>query len=489
MGKKVLFAVILLLLGCLIGVGAFTFLKKSALSPAPVFVPGQTTELGEKGKAFSEVVGAVSPAVVNISTVRVMKRDAFQNDPFFEFFDEFFNPFYDSEGPKKWKEQGLGSGVMVSPDGYIITNNHVVSDAEHIKVTLYDGRTFKGKVVGADPKTDLAVVKISAGQLPVLTWGDSDNLKVGEFVLAIGNPFGLSHTVTMGIISAVGRANVGIAEYEDFIQTDAAINPGNSGGPLVDTAGRLIGINTAIFSKSGGYQGIGFAVPANMARLIMEQLLKEGRIIRGWLGVTLQSLTPELAERFGWGTTSGALIGEVVAGSPADRAGLKRGDIIQQFGGKDISGPSALKNLVARSRPGGQIQLTVFRNRKQIKVTASIGELPRDYAGVMPSETLQEGKQQAFSGLSVMELTRDIARQLGAGGSGNGVVVIRVQEGSPSEDAGLRRGDIIQEIDRKDIGGLDDFRRMEQELPPDEPVLLYVNRGGRKFYMTLLASE
>ena len=227
--------------------------------------------------------------------------------------------------PKKWKEQSLGSGVIVSPDGYIITNNHVVEQADEIRVTLFDKRSFKAKVIGADNKTDVAVVKIDADNLYAVQWGDSDKLQVGEFVLAIGNPYGLSHTVTMGIISAVGRANVGIADYEDFIQTDAAINPGNSGGPLVNTKGELIGINTAIFSKSGGYQGIGFAVPSNMARLVMNQLIQKGKVTRGWLGVTIQEITPELSQKFGLEAAKGALVGDVAKGSPAEKSGLKEG--------------------------------------------------------------------------------------------------------------------------------------------------------------------
>jgi len=259
----------------------------------PSFTPRVPAQIIETSRAFSEIASAVSPAVVNISTTKVIKSETlpFSEDPFFEFF----RPFHDFKMPKQWKEKSLGSGVIVSSEGYIITNNHVVEQSEDMKVTLYDKRRFNGKIVGADPKTDIAVIKISAENLSAVPLGDSDKLQVGEFVLAIGNPFGLSHTVTMGIISAVGRANVGIADYEDFIQTDAAINPGNSGGPLVNTKGEIIGINTAIFSRSGGYQGIGFAVPSNMARLVMDQIMKQGKIVRGWLGVTIQEITPELS--------------------------------------------------------------------------------------------------------------------------------------------------------------------------------------------------
>jgi serine protease Do len=487
--KKVFIGIALLLLGFVLGGVSFQFLNKQSPLPAPqVYTPKISSRIVQTSRAFSDIVNAVSPAVVNISTIKVLRRDTgFSDDPFFDFFNEFFSPFYDFGPQRKWKEQSLGSGVIVSPDGYIITNNHVVSNAERIKVTLYDKRVFKGKVIGADPKTDIAVVKISSEDLPTIPWGDSDELQVGEFVLAIGNPFGLSHTVTMGIISAVGRANVGIADYEDFIQTDAAINPGNSGGPLVDTEGNLIGINTAIFSKSGGYQGIGFAVPSNMARRIMEQLIEEGRVIRGWLGVSIQELTPELSKKFGHKTLKGALVGETLKGSPAEKSGIRRGDIILQYGGKEVTSPAALKNMVAQSKPGTKVPITILRNKKQLRLITTVGELPVEMDKPV-AEPAFETEQSAFSGLSVITLTEDIARQLGLDRNETGVVVIGVQAGSPAEEAGIKRGDVIQEIDRKRIMTLDDFMRIASEIKPDETVLMFINRGGKKFYLTVLAS-
>jgi len=480
----------LLLLGFVFGGLTFYYLPgKSRISPpaAQVLVPGAAGDVIEASKAFSQVVNAVSPAVVNISTVKVVGRgnSAFSEDPFFEFFNDFFNPFYDGL-EKNWREQSLGSGVIVSSDGYIITNYHVVSNAEKIRVTLFDKRTFNGKVIGADPKTDIAVVKISAGGLPVLPWGDSDRLQVGEFVLAIGNPFGLSHTVTMGIISAVGRANVGIADYEDFIQTDAAINPGNSGGPLVGIHGDLIGINTAIFSKSGGYQGIGFAVPSNMARSIMEQLVKEGKVVRGWLGITIQELTPEMAKKFGYDGVKGALVGEALAGSPAERGGIRSGDIVLKYGGKDVEGPAELKNMVARSRPGEKVPVVLLRDRKQLRLIVSIGDQPGEQE--RPEARPASGSPSSiFSGLSVINLTGDIARQLDLEGGESGVVVVGVRAGSPAEVAGLRRGDLIQEIDRMRVEDVEDFNRIAAAIQPDETVLMFINRAGRKFYLTVQA--
>src|SRR4030042_5598331 len=353
MKKKVFISIVILLSGFFLGGLTFYFLGKITEQQRYLpytGIPNVPRQTIETSRAFSEIVSAVSPAVVNISTTKVIRRDAKSlfEDPFFDLF----SPFHDFGMTKKWKEQSLGSGVIVSPDGYIITNNHVVEKGDEIKVTLFDRRTFKGKIVGADPKTDIAILRIDASSLPTLSWGDSEKLQVGEFVLAIGNPYSLSHTVTMGIISAVGRANVGIADYEDFIQTDAAINPGNSGGPLENIKGELIGINTAIFSRTGGYQGIGFAGPSNMGRPIIGQLIQKGKVIRGWIGVTIQELTPELVQKFGLKKSNGALVSDVAKDSPAAKAGIIRGDIILEFNGKEIKEVSSLRNMVAQSKIG-----------------------------------------------------------------------------------------------------------------------------------------
>ena len=327
--------------------------------------------LTKTGQAMAEIAEAVKPAIVNISTTRTIKiqgRDQFLDDPFFKrFFGDQFKM------PKERKTAGLGSGVIVSSDGYILTNYHVIKDADEIKVLLSDKRDFKGKVVGTDPKTEIAVIKIEATNLPTIKWGDSNRLKVGEIVLAIGNPYGLNQTVTMGIVSAVGRANVGIAEYEDFIQTDAAINPGNSGGAMVNVKGELVGINTAIFSTSGGYQGIGLAIPSDMAKDVMDSLIAKGKVVRGWLGVSVQSITPELAKQFNLKEEKGALVGDVVEESPAEKAGIQRGDIITAYEGKKIDEPYQLRNMVANTSPGKEVELTIVRENttKTIKVTIS----------------------------------------------------------------------------------------------------------------------
>ena len=489
MKRKIFIGIAILLSGFLLGGLTFYVLGKIAgrhgYTPYTV-TPTVPRQMMETSKAFSEIVSSVSPAVVNISTTKVVRKDAgpFFKDPFFDLF----SPFHEFEVPKKWKEQSLGSGVIVSPDGYIITNNHVVEKAEEIKVTLLDRRTFKGRIVGADPKTDIALVRIDADNLPTLTWSDSERLQVGEFVLAIGNPYGLSHTVTMGIISAVGRANVGIADYEDFIQTDAAINPGNSGGPLVNIKGEIIGINTAIFSRTGGYQGIGFAVPSNMVRLVMDQLVQKGKVVRGWIGITIQELSHELTQKFGLKKSNGALVSDVEKGGPAERAGIVRGDIILEFNGKEVKDVSSLRNMVAQSKGGSEISIRIFRSGKEYTVKVVIVDLPKEIAEVVPDRLPKDSEADVLIGLAVMDLTREIARQLGFNKDEGGVVVIRVEPGSPADEAEIKKGDIIKEIDKKRIDNLEDFNRITSTINKNETVLLFVNRGGKRFYIILKAS-
>ncbi|HXZ24884.1 MAG TPA: DegQ family serine endoprotease [Nitrospiria bacterium] len=465
----------------------------SATSPAPA--PLRTggpppPASASDNQLFVKVAESATPAVVNVSTSRVIKgrqggsqQNPMFEDPFFRRFfgDDFFRQF---QTPPSRREQSLGSGVIVDPNGYIVTNNHVVAQADEIKVLLADKREFTGKVVGSDPKTDVAVVKIDAKDLPTIPWGDSGELKVGEYVLAIGNPFGLNQTVTMGIISAVGRANVGIADYEDFIQTDAAINPGNSGGALVNTRGQLIGVNTAIFSRSGGYMGIGFAVPSNMVRLVMTSLIKEGKVTRGWLGVSIQEVTSELAKQFGLQEAKGALVSDVLKDTPADRAGLKRGDIVIKHNGHDIANAGQLRNLVAETEVGRQVDVTIIRDKREKTLTIKIDEQPKELAGggggsPAPSEN------EALSGLEVQQLTPDLADQLNLPHSLTGVVITTVEDGSLAEEAGVRAGDVMVEINRQAIKSLNDYQRIGRQLKPGESVLLLLNRNGQMLFVTL----
>ncbi|GAB4484042.1 MAG: DegQ family serine endoprotease [Thermodesulfovibrionales bacterium] len=486
MKNKIGFGFFVLLVGVLIGGLSFYFLQKMAVQQPgslPHVAPYVPRQIIETSKAFSDIASSISPLVVNISTTKIVRREA---GPFFDDpFSDFFSPFRNFKTPKKWKEQSLGSGVIVTTDGFIITNNHVIEQADEIRVTLFDKRSFKAKIIGVDTKTDMAIVKIDAQGLPAAQWGDSDKLQVGEFVLAIGNPYGLSHTVTMGIISAVGRANVGIADYEDFIQTDAAINPGNSGGPLVNTKGELVGINTAIFSRSGGYQGIGFAVPSNMARLVMNQLMEKGKVTRGWLGVTIQELTPELAQKFGLKDAKGALIGDLAKGSPAEKAGLKRGDVILEYNGKRVSDVGNLRNMVAQSRVGAEVQILILRGSKEYTVRVVIAELPKDMAESVPGGSADEPSLDGLASLTVIDLSREVARQLGLHKDEKGVVVARVEPGSSAEEVDIRKGDVIQEIDRKKVEGIADYNKISAGIKPGDTVLLFVNRGGRKFFVTL----
>src|SRR4030066_779684 len=436
--------------------------------------------LSKTGQAIAEIVEGVKPAIVNISTTRTIKV---QRGPESLFEDPFLRRFFGEESPlrlpKERKAMSLGSGVIVDPNGYILTSNHVIQGAEEIEVTLSDKRDFKGKIIGTDPMTDIAVIRIEGDHLPTINLGDSDKLRVGETVLAIGSPYGLSGTVTMGIVSAVGRANVGIASYEDFIQTDAAINPGNSGGALVNVKGDLVGINAAIFSTSGGYQGIGFAVPSNMARTVMESLIKKGKVVRGWLGVTIQPLTSELAKQFNLKEENGALIGDLVEGGPAEKAGIVRGDVIIEYEGKKIDEPNQLRNMVANTEPGKEVELTIIHENKTAKKRVTIGELPTE----MQKSSTRE-YNNLLRGVSIQDLTPELINRLNLPKRLKGVVVTGISEDSPAVMA-LTQGDVIQEINRQKITNVKEYETIVSKLNPDEDILLLIYRNGSSIFFPL----
>jgi serine protease Do len=373
--------------------------------------------------------------------------------------------------------------VIVSPDGYVITNNHVVEGANELTVTLPDKREFKGKIVGTDPKTDLAVVKIDASGLPFVKWGDSSKLQVGEYVLAIGNPFGLNSTVTLGIVSALGRGRMGITQYEDFIQTDAAINPGNSGGALINTAGELVGINTAIISQTGGYQGVGFAVPAGMAKPVLESLIATGKVVRGYLGVAIQDLTPDLAKSFGVAKTRGVVVSDVTEDSPAERGGLKQGDVITAYQGKPVEDAAALQRAVTRTPVGTKAAIKVVRDGRDLELTVTVGEQSERVrvAGADPS------MENALAGLEVQGLNQQMARELGISGKVHGVVVVGVEPGSLAERAGVAQGDVIREINRQPVKSVKDYEKVASSLKKDEPALLLISRRGASLFVTIKA--
>jgi serine protease Do len=421
--------------------------------------------------------------VVNISTTGTVtiERSPFGdmfNDPFFRRFfgDQFEHP---GKEPQKRKTAALGSGVIVSEDGYILTNNHVIQNADEIKVLLTDKREFIGKVIGTDPKTDLAIIKIDAKGLPVLPIGDSSTLKIGDVVFAVGNPFGLNQTITMGIVSAVGRSNVGIADYEDFIQTDAAINPGNSGGALVSGDGKVVGINTAIFSTSGGYMGVGFAIPSNMAKSVMDSIIKHGKVIRGWLGVSIQNLTKDLADQFGIKDQQGALIAQVMKDSPAEKAGLQRSDVITEFNGKKVADATALRNLAADTRPGAAAEITIMRDKERKVLKVTMGEMPDGEKPVQRAE-----RENALNGVAVQDLTPEMRRQLNIGEEIRGVIVSDVAANSPAFGK-IVRGDVIQQVDRKDIESVADFDKASAVLKAKDTVLLLVYRNGGSLYLAI----
>ena len=377
----------------------------------------------------------------------------------------------------------MGSGVIVSPDGYIITNNHVVDGASELTVTLPDKREFKGKIVGTDPKTDLAVIKIDASNLPHVRWGDSSKLQVGEYVLAVGNPFGLNSTVTLGIVSALGRGHMGITQYEDFIQTDAAINPGNSGGALINTAGELVGINTAIISQTGGYQGVGFAVPASMAKPVFESIVKTGKVVRGYLGVAIQDLTQDLAKSFGLKQAKGALVSSVAEDSPAQRAGLKQGDVIVAYQGKPVEDPAALQREVTHTPVNTKATLKIIRDGREQEVTVTIGE----QAETVKVASADFSTENALAGLEVQSLDLQAARELGLHGKVQGVVVVNVEPDSLADRAGLAQGDVIKEINRQPIKSVRDYEKIVSNLKKDESVLLLINRRGTALFITVKA--
>ena len=472
------------------------WLPNGTAGPEPVLAPlarpvataPQLPMSGGNGKNFVEIAKSVKPAVVNIAATHTGKAgEGPQGSPFDDpFFRRFFGDEFKRDMPKERKEKGQGSGVIVDPSGLIITNNHVVNKADDIRVVLSDKREFKAKLIGTDSKTDIAVIKIEATGLSPIAWADSDQLEVGEFVLAVGSPFGLTQTVTMGIVSAVGRASMGIAEYEDFIQTDAAINPGNSGGALVNVRGELVGINTAIFSQSGGNMGIGFAVPSNLAHSIMDQLVRTGKVVRGWLGVSIQELSPELARQFGMTETKGVLVSDVMEDSPAKKAGFERADVIVEFDGKLMNSPTHLRNAVAQTPLGKNISIKLIRDKKIKTLDVTIVEQPKSMAQ-SGSEEREESiaPTGVLSDLEVHELTEELAGRYGLKSSEQSVVVTRVRPGSMVEEIGVREGDLILEINQKAVPSLKTYERLRSGLFKDQAVLLLVKRQGRSLYLTL----
>jgi serine protease Do len=467
----------------------------SALSLIPGYV-GSTgsvkaaTDPEELEHSLVLVSEEVKLAVVSITTVKVFKHPStgggrYHGDQYGRGpgdrrerrgnpFDDFFDKFMPKAPPKgEYKTQSLGSGVIVRIDngtGYILTNNHVVADMDELKVKLSDKREFDASIVGTDEQTDLAVIKIEGENLVTAKMGDSDILKQGQWAIAIGNPFGLSHTVSVGVVSAMGRSGVGIANYENFIQTDAAINPGNSGGPLLNIDGEIIGINTAIFTRSGGYQGIGFAIPVNMAKAVLRDLIDKGKVTRGWLGVAIQDMNASLAEQFDVDVTEGVLISDIQDDSPAKEAGFERGDILIEYDNKAMSDVNQLRNIVAQTEVGKEVKVKVLRKGNETVLTVKIGEQPSDLFASAKSSIDRD------LGMSVQNLTEELAKSFGFEGE-NGVVVSAVEPGSPAAQADVKEGDLIKEVNREKINNIKEFREALKSTEEGKDILLLLRRG------------
>ena len=436
-------------------------------------------------ESFSKLVKKASPSVVNISTVKVIKNTGIKpmpfkgqrpfspDDPFKDFFDRFFK----DQIPKQHRQKSLGSGFIIDKDGFILTNNHVVENTDEIMVKLTDEKEYPAKIVGRDPKTDLALIRIEIDRpLKPLTLGNSDNLEVGDWVVAIGNPFGLGNTVTAGIVSAKYR-HLGAGSYDNFIQTDASINPGNSGGPLLNTSGEVIGINSAIFSRTGGSIGIGFAIPVNMARDLLPQL-KKGKVIRGWLGVMIQKITPELKDKLKLKDERGALVADVTPGAPADKAGIKRGDVIVSFDGKVIKQMKDLPYIVASTPVNKTVLVVVIRKGQEKDFQIKLAELKDDKG------SRETGQKKPYLGMTVEELTPQLARSLGISET-SGLVVVQINNNTPAAEAGLKQDDVILEIDQVTVKNLNQFNKKIQDYKKGDAILFLIKRKGSTLYLTL----
>lgn len=471
------------------------------LGSTSVWADDGLASLRETGKAFSSVAKQVSPAVVFVQVESVRQQPGPQGpsgSPFgdWPFGDDLFRRFFGDQFPGAPRAQppqnqqrrvtGQGSGfvfevrkgLLRSDRAYLLTNNHVVADADVIRVRFQDGREFPATIRGADPQSDIAVLEVEASDLPALTLGDSAAMEVGEWVVAIGNPFGLSHTLTVGVVSATGRTSLGISDYEDFIQTDAAINPGNSGGPLVNLDGEVVGINTAIFSRSGGHMGVGFAIPSNLARLIADQLIEHGEVIRGYAGMVVQPLTQELAQSFGLSSHRGALVAEVMEGSPAEKAGLRSGDVITAWDGTAVREPGDLRNRVSLTPPGKRVVVTVVRDGKREELRLQVERLEDQQQIAATGEALDQ------LGFAVQTLTPDLAREFGLR-SGEGVVVTDVQPGSVAAAAGMRPGTVILQVNRRAVRNVEEFRELVEAAGAQRQMLLLLSDQGRSRYVVL----
>jgi serine protease Do len=475
---------VVVLMGLGVGYGAPTADGKAFWKESPGGSPPPRSAVGLPN--IADLVDDLKVTVVNIQVVKKVQSRRSpsppprgpkgEQDPFRDFFERFFG----DQMPKEFEQKGLGSGVIISKDGYILTNNHVVEGSDEILVKLSDKEEYQGKVVGMDPNTDLALVKIETSrELPTAVLGDSDRLRVGEWVIAIGNPFGLEHTVTAGIVSAKGRV-IGSGPYDDFIQTDASINPGNSGGPLFNLKGEVIGVNTAIVAAG---QGIGFAIPINVAKDELPQLRETGKVTRGWLGVQIQQWEPGLAQKFGLPEERGALVGRVIEGEPAEKGGIQKGDVILDLEGHSIKDTKDLLNTVARLQPGQKVKVVVLRDGKEKTLSVELGERPAEGESAAAPGPSKEDRL----GLTVQDVTQEMAERLGLD-KPEGVLVSNVKPGSAAAKAGLQRGDLVHEIEHEPVRNVKDYQKIISKTGKDS-VLFWIQRGKGRRYVVVHPKE
>ncbi|MFW6134318.1 MAG: Do family serine endopeptidase [Elusimicrobiota bacterium] len=513
MDKKTLIMVIVILLGgMLLGTYSYIFEVPVKHEVSRSFEPPQNTVIraaqysGEEGRSsglmsFSGVVKKIKSSLVNVSAVHIVEVQRpsyrfFFGDPFEDFFDEFFErrPRKREPETEKYRYEGTGSGFIVGPEGYILTNYHVIKDAKEIKVRTHDDKSYDAEIIGQDPRTDLAVVKIkSSRKFNALKMGNSDEVEIGDWVMAAGSPFGLKQTYTVGIISAL-RQNVRVegANYENMIQTDAAINRGNSGGPLVDINGSIIGINTAIYAPTGVFSGVGFAIPINKAKNVLSELIEKGKVVRGWLGIEIKEVDEAVKKHFELKTDKGVLVNRVMEDSPAQKGGLKRGDVIVKFNGKEVEGVNELQNMVSSSEPGEKVKVTVIRQGKQETVTIKLGEMPEK--GYVSSK--QEGKEEKqekeekttrWLGIEVSEITGMVKERYNVSAS-EGVIVVQIDPTEKGYEIGLQVGDVIKELNKKEINNVEDFKKAVKDASLKDGVVFDIIRNGRPIYISFQKS-
>lgn len=465
--------------------------KASAESEQRAKLEETMATMKDFSEGFSAVAEYVTPSVVTVETEKTVRVDSRQFNPFGDFFgdnDPFQQFFGAPRGgqPQEQKLSGLGSGVIVSEDGYVITNNHVIDNTDKIKVTLSNEKTYEAKLIGTDPRTDIAILKIDEKGLPAVKIADSDKIKVGQWAVAIGNPFSkqLSHTVTAGIVSGIARSSINSDTDVDFLQTDAAINPGNSGGALVNMTGELIGINAAILSKSGGYEGIGFAIPSNLAKSVMDQLIKNGKVVRGYVGVQMQDISEEMAKALSLKEPKGAVVAAIMEDSPAEKAGLQQGDVITKVNGKSVENSAEIRKNIVNKNPGTSVDLGVIRDGKDMTIKVVLGEAPSEQPVAASKEESSTAKKNAERlGMGIANLSRDLAQKYGFNAKEGGVVITSIDQNGPAFRGGLREGDVIKRVGRTDIKSTKEFSDAVNKISKGDTALFLVNRKGTSMFI------